>query len=62
MLTVEAKIKAGEEITDPDVGRYFSVAGSLQQALLSVTKQPHKDHRTWSAWWKKAGDSFKVPE
>ena len=60
MLGVEAAIKAGKEITDPDVGRFFALAGSLQQALVSVTKQPHMDHRAWSAWWKKEGATFKV--
>jgi hypothetical protein len=62
VLAVDAAIKGGKEITDPDVGRYFALAASLQQALVSITRKDHKDHRAWSEWWTKEGGGFKVQD
>ena len=62
MLTVEEKIKNGQTITDPDVGRYFALRDALQQSLKVITKEEKKNGKEWAAWWAKEGAGFKVPE
>ncbi len=62
MVSVEEKVKKGEKINDPKVGRYVMMMGPLIDALRSITGQDFKSYKKWKEWWDGAKDKFKVKE
>ena len=61
-MTVEEKVKKGEKINDPKVGRYTVLMGPIINALRSITDKDFKAHAKWKEWWDKNKDTFKVKD
>jgi hypothetical protein len=60
--SVQDKLKAGEKINDPKVGRYVIMMPTLALSLKSITGQDFKSHKLWKAWWEKNKATFKVQD
>jgi len=61
-VTVEEKIKKGEKINDPKVGRYTMLMAVVVDALRSITGQDFKSYAKWKEWWDKSKATFKVKD